>query len=437
MVEITGVLPHSRAARAGIQVGDILLEINGHSINDVLDYRFRLAEESVTIKLHRGPELLDVKIKKDTYDDIGLEFGTPLMDKKHRCENGCIFCFIDQNPKGMRESIYFKDDDSRLAFLHGNYITLTNLHEEDIDRIIEMHISPVNVSVHTTNPELRIAMMKNKRSGEVLGYLRKLADAGTTLRGQIVLCKGINDGAELERSMRDLSEYYPQMDSVSIVPAGLTAHREGLYHLEPHTAEDCAEVIKQVERFNENFAKTHDGARMFYASDEFYVKSGTPLPSDEFYGEYTQIENGVGLLTSFAHEFDFMLDSVMDDELPENREISVATGEAAYEFMRTLVDKLHNRCDGLNIHLYCVKNEFFGGEVTVTGLLTGKDIAAQLKDKPLGKKLYLSRTTLRAEGDLFLCGMSPDELSEILGVEIDFIENDGAEFCEKMLGLGI
>ena len=435
MVEITGVLPHSRAARAGIQTGDILLEIHGRSINDVLDYRFRLAEETVVLKLHRGPELLEVKIKKDTYDDIGLEFGTPLMDKKQRCENGCIFCFIDQNPAGMRESIYFKDDDSRLAFLHGNYITLTNLHDADIDRIIEMHISPVNVSVHTTNPELRVKMMKNKRSGEVLSYLGKLADAGITLRGQIVLCRGINDGEELERSMQDLSAYYPKMDSVSVVPAGLTGHRSGLYPLEPFTAEECAAVIRQVEAFNEAFAEDHDGARMFFASDEFYVKSGTPLPDDAFYGEYTQIENGVGLLTSFGHEFDFFFDTVDDDELPEKREISVATGEAAYGFMQTMIGKLTERCPALTCHLYPVKNEFFGGEVTVTGLLTGQDIAAQLAGKPLGETLYLSRTTLRAEGDLFLCGMSPEELGEKLGVKIDFIENDGAAFCEKILGI--
>lgn len=437
MVEITGVLPHSRAARAGILAGDILLEINGYRINDVLDYRFRLAEAVVVLKLHRGPDLLDVKIKKDVYDDIGLEFGTPLMDKKHRCENGCIFCFIDQNPKGMRESIYFKDDDSRLAFLHGNYITLTNLHDEDIDRIIEMHISPVNVSVHTTNPELRIKMMKNKRAGEVLSYLGKLADAGITLRGQIVLCRGLNDGEELERSMRDLAAYYPKMDSVSIVPAGLTGHRDGLYPLQAFSGEECAAVIAQVERFNTEFAKTHDGEKMFFASDEFYVKSGTPLPDDSFYGEYTQIENGVGLLTSFGHEFEFFLDTVEDDELPEKREVSVATGEAAYEFMKTLLDKLNQRCPGLRCHLYCIKNEFFGGEVTVTGLLTGRDLAAQLRGKPLGDVLYLSRTTLRAEGDLFLCGMSPEELSEALGVRIEFVENDGAEFCEKILGIEI
>ena len=430
MVEITGVLPHSRAARAGVEVGDILLEINSHRINDVLDYRFRLADEVVVLKLHRGPEIIEVKIKKDTYDDIGLEFGTPLMDKKHRCENGCIFCFIDQNPKGMRETIYFKDDDSRLAFLHGNYITLTNLHDEDIDRIIEMHISPVNVSVHTTNPELRVKMMKNKRAGEVLSYLDRLAEAGTVLRGQIVLCRGINDGEELERSMRDLSKYYPKMDSVSVVPAGLTAHRDGLYHLEPFTAEECADVIRQVERFNEEF-----GERMFFASDEFYISSGTPLPSDEYYGEYTQIENGVGLLTSFEHEFDFMLSTLDEDECKVNRKVSVGTGEASYKFICKIVDKLKEKCPGLDCKVHMVKNNFFGGQVTVSGLLTGVDIADQLHGSDLGEVLYLPRTSLRAEGDLFLCGMSPEDLEEKLGVRIEFTENDGAEFCEKLIGL--
>lgn len=430
MVEVTGVLPRSKAEKAGVLVGDILLEINAHPIRDVLDYRFRLAEESVTLKLHRGPDIVEVKIKKDTYDDIGLEFGTPLMDKKHRCENGCIFCFIDQNPKGMRETIYFKDDDSRLAFLHGNYITLTNLHDEDIDRIIEMHISPVNVSVHTTNPTLRVSMMKNKRSGEVLSYLDKLADTGITLRGQIVLCRGINDGAELDRSMRDLSKYYPKMDSVSIVPAGLTAHREGLYHLEPFSAEECADVIHQIEEFNKTLPET-----MFFASDEFYVKSGTPLPASEHYGEFTQIENGVGLLSSFGSEFDFMLSNIEDDEFVGPRTVSVATGEASYEFIKALVAKIESRFDGFTCHVYKIKNNFFGGEVTVTGLLTGRDIADQLAGEELGETLYLSRTTLRAEGDLFLCGMSTDELSEKLGIPIDFSENDGAEFVLKLLGL--
>ena len=430
MVEITGVLPHSRAARAGILAGDILLEINAHRINDVLDYRFRLAEETVVLKLHRGPDIIEVKIKKGTYDDIGLEFGTPLMDKKHRCENGCIFCFIDQNPDGMRETIYFKDDDGRLAFLHGNYITLTNLHDEDIDRIIEMHISPVNVSVHTTNPELRVKMMKNKRAGDVLSYLGRLADAGITLRGQIVLCRGINDGEELERTMRDLSAYYPTMDSVSSVPAGLTGHRDGLYPLEPFTSEECAGVIEQVSRFNEKF-----GERMFFASDEFYVNSGTPLPDDEFYGEYTQIENGVGLLTSFGHEFDFMLSTLDEEECAVKRHVSIATGEASYAFMKELASKLMAKCPNLRCDVHVIKNNFFGGEVTVTGLLTGRDIADQLGGLDLGDTLCISRTTLRSEGDLFLCGMSLDELREKLSVNITVIDNDGAEFVEKILGL--
>ena len=430
MVEITGVLPHSRAARAGIRAGDVLLEINSHAIGDVLDYRFRLAEDVVILKLHRGADLLEVRIKKDTYDDIGLEFGTPLMDKKHRCENGCIFCFIDQNPKGMRDTIYFKDDDSRLSFLHGNYITLTNMHDEDIDRIIEMHISPVNVSVHSTNPELRVKMMKNKRAGEVLRYLRKLADAGIKLRGQIVLCRGINDGDELTRSMTDLAAYYPALDSVSVVPAGLTAHREGLFHLEPFTPEECAAVIDQIEAFNATLEE-----RLFFASDEFYLKCGRPLPDDEYYGEYCQIENGVGMLTSFGTEFDSMMKTLDDDEKLVQREISVATGEAAYDFIAQKIEKLTAVCPNLTCHVYKVKNLFFGGEVTVTGLLTGQDFADQLAGQNLGETLYLSRTTLRAEGDLFLCGMSPDELSETLGVNIEFIENDGSELCLKLLGL--
>jgi len=434
MVEITGVLPRSRAAKKGIVPGDILLEINGHAIRDVLDYRFRLAERTVCLKLHRGPELLEVTIRKDEYDDIGLEFATPLMDKKHRCENGCIFCFIDQNPAGMRESIYFKDDDSRLSFLHGNYITLTNLHDEDIDRILEMHISPVNVSVHTTNPELRVKMMKNKRSGEVLAYLRRMADAGTKLRGQIVLCRGINDGAELERTMQDLYGYYPAMDSVSVVPAGLTGYRDKLYPLEPFTPEECREVIAQVNRFGDQcFAQC--GQRIFYVSDEFYIKGNVPLPPEEYYEEYTQIENGVGMLTSFENEFHSLLKMLDEDERMRESHVSVATGEAAAGMIRKLAEEAMAVCPNLHCQVYVVKNNFFGGHVTVTGLLTGKDMAEQLAGKALGDRLLLSGTTLRSEGDLFLCGMTPAELSERLGVEVCFTEQDGGSFLEALLGL--
>ena len=438
MPEITGVLPRSRAAKAGILAGDWLLEINGHPIRDVLDYRFRLAEPTVTLRLHRGPDIFETTIRKGTYDDIGLEFGTPLMDKKQRCENGCLFCFIDQNPPGMRDTIYFKDDDSRLSFLHGNYVTLTNMKDEDIDRIIEMHISPVNVSVHATNPELRVKMMRNKRAGKVLAYLGRLAEAGITLRGQIVLCRGLNDGDELERSMRDLSAYWPAMDSVSVVPVGLTAHRHGLYPLEPFTPEECGAVILQIDRFNEAFGKTHrtdDGspARIFFASDEFYVKSGTPLPDDAYYGDYLQIDNGVGMLSSLIHEFRSAL-ALADDEdcRGVNRTVSAASGEAAHAVVSMLAREAEERCPGLRVHTYAVKNRFFGGEVTVTGLLTGRDLAEQLAGKELGETLYLSRTTLRAEGDLFLDGMTPAELSEKLGVPVEFVDNDGGALFDAL-----
>lgn len=436
MVTITGVLPRSRAAKNGILPGDILLEINGYPIRDVLDYRFRLTEKTVKLKLHREEVILEVTIKKGEYDDIGLEFQTPLMDKKHRCENGCIFCFIDQNPKGMRESIYFKDDDSRLSFLHGNYITLTNLHDEDIDRILEMHISPINVSVHTTNPELRVKMMKNKRSGEVLSYLKRLADAGTKLRGQIVLCKGINDGAELDRSLQDLCDYYPALDSVSIVPAGLTKYRENLHPLEAFTPEECREVIAQVNAFGDACLEKY-GERIFYAADEFYVKGELPLPDGEYYGEYTQIENGVGMLTSFEEEFHSMLRMLDEDEKTVKREVSVATGEAAYGMISKLAKELEKECPGFTCHVYCIRNHFFGGHVTVTGLLTGQDIAEQLSvpDTKLGEMLCLSRTTLRSEGDLFLCGMSPAQLEEKLGVPVAFTETDGAAFLCTLLGI--
>ena len=434
MVEICEVRERSRAAKQGIIAGDVLYAINGHEINDVLDYRFYLAEREVELTLRRRGEEYTVVIKKSEYDDIGLEFATPLMDKKHTCENKCIFCFIDQNPKGMRESIYFKDDDSRLSFLHGNYITLTNLKPADIQRIINMHISPVNVSVHTTNPELRVMMMKNKHSGEVLSYLRTLADAGIKLRGQIVLCKGINDGEELMRSMRDLSEYYPCLDSVSIVPAGLTAYREGLYPLEPFSPEECAEVIRQVTEFGDGCIEKY-GERIFYASDEFYVKSGTPLPDYEFWGDFTQIENGVGMLSSFEYEFMCALSTLDDDEKQIERHITVATGYASYEMIKKLCERLCEDCPRLRINVEKIKNNFFGGEVTVTGLLTGKDIAEQLSGKDLGEAVFLSRNVLRSEGDLFLCGMTPAELCKKLCVDVFFTENDGAEFLYSILNI--
>ena len=341
MVKIIGVEPSSAADRSGLRPGDYLISINGREVRDVLDYRFFLAEKTVVLQIHRDAELFEVTIRKGTYSDIGLEFETPLMDKKHSCENKCIFCFIDQLPKGMRESLYFKDDDSRLSFLHGNYITLTNLKQRDVDRIIEMHISPVNVSVHTTNPELRVKMMKNKRAGEVLGYMKQLADAGITLCCQIVLCKGLNDGAELDRTMCDLEALAPAMESTSIVPAGLTKFRDGLYELYPYTPEECKAIIDQVNFFGEMCLVKH-GTRLFFPADELYIKAGLPLPDDEFYESYAQIQNGVGMITDMKTAFDVEM-SYADEYLSEfasPRRVSIVTGYAAYDHIKGLCERL-------------------------------------------------------------------------------------------------
>ncbi len=433
MVKITSVDKHSRANKAGIKKDDILISINGHEIFDVLDFRFYLAEERVDITVSRDGAHRSFLIEKEMYDDIGLEFETPLMDKKMRCVNKCIFCFIDQLPKGMRKSLYFKDDDSRLSFLHGNYITLTNLDRHDIDRIIEMHISPVNISVHTTDPELRKKMMVNPRAGEVLEYLDVLHDAGISMHGQIVLCRGINDGDNLRRTMSDLSRLYPQMESVSIVPAGLTAYRDGLYPLEPFSKDECADVVETVTSFaDECFDKY--GSHIFYASDEFYVKSGIPLPPYDYWEDFTQIENGVGMLSSFEHEFRTALLTLTDEDKATARTVSVATGEAAYDMITGLARDLSEVCPDITVNIYKIKNNFFGGEVTVTGLITGHDLYEQLSGRDLGEELLLSKTMLRAEGDLFLCGETPDGLSEKLGVSIRFTENDGADFLFSLIG---
>jgi len=436
MVKITDVLPRSRAEKAGIRADDMLVSINGREINDVLDYRFHLANSVVVLSLSRENETYEVTIKKSEYDDIGLDFETPLMDKKHSCENKCIFCFIDQLPKGLRKSLYFKDDDSRLSFLHGNYITLTNLHDKDIDRIIEMHISPVNVSVHTTNPELRVKMMHNKRAGEVLSYLNKLAKAGIDICGQIVLCKGINDGDELVRSMHDLISLVPSLKSVSIVPAGLTKFRDKLYPLEPYTKEECAEIIKTVTRFGDECLKAY-GTRLFFCADELYIKAELPLPDEAHYEEYSQIENGVGMLTSLDTEIDIELEYIDGylHEFKAPRTVSLVTGYSAAEHIKNICRKIEAKVDGLKINVYPIKNNFFGDFITVAGLLTATDIIDQLGEKELGDELLFPSCTLRAEGDLFLDGKTPEELSKALNVPVRANESEGAEFIKGVLGL--
>ena len=433
MVTITGVEKASPAAKHGILPGDILISINGHDINDVLDYRFRLTEKKITLLIHRGPDLKEITIKKDEYSDIGLEFETYLMDKKHSCRNKCVFCFIDQLPKGMRDTLYFKDDDSRLSFLMGNYITLTNLSEEDVDRIIEMKTSPINVSVHTTNPELRVKMMKNKNAGKVLSYLRRFADAGISLNCQIVLCKGVNDGKELERSMTDLAALYPSLVGVSIVPAGITNYREGLCHLEPFTAEEAGEVIDTIDKFGEKCLKKF-GTRLFFSSDELYIEAGRELPGEDYYEGYPQIENGVGMIRSMDGEFTDELDFLDEYDLEKPRKVSVATGAAAYDFIKSLADRLCEQVPTLECHVYKIINDFFGHNITVAGLLTGKDLANQLNGKDLGDRLLIPRVTLRSEGDVFLDDTTPEWLAEQLGgIEVVPVESTGNDFVSKVL----
>ena len=436
MVEITHVEERSRAREAGILAHDILISINGNEINDVLDYRFYLAERSISLAVVRDGRALCFDIRKSEYDDIGLDFETPLMDKKHSCKNKCVFCFIDQLPKGMRKTLYFKDDDSRLSFLHGNYITLTNLTESDIDRIIKMRISPVNISVHTTNPELRVRMMKNPRAGEVLSYINRLADAGITICAQIVLCKGLNDGEELLRSMKDLSELYPSLDSVSIVPAGLTKYRHGLHPLEAFSPEECVEVVKTVENFGDGCIEKY-GSRLFFPADELYIKAGLPLPEDGFYEGYSQIQNGVGMITDMRASIEFELEEAEEykKRFRAPRKVSVATGYAAFNHIRAVCESIRGAFEGLDIQVYPIRNDFFGHSITVAGLLTGQDIAAQLQGKELGDELIFPSVCLRAEGDVFLDDMTPEELSEKLGVPTRPSSGEGREFLSAVLGI--
>ncbi len=432
MVKITEVQKHSRAYRKGLRSGDILISINGAEISDVLDYRFYLTDEKIEIEYERDGKRALAVIKKGEYDDIGLEFETPLMDQKHSCKNACIFCFIDQNPEGMRDSIYFKDDDSRLSFLHGNYITLTNMTQKDVDRIIKMRFSPINISVHTTNPELRVKMMKNKHSGEVLSYLDDFKNAGLSMCGQIVLCRGINDGEELLRSMRDLSKLFPNMGSVSIVPAGLTKFRDKLFPLTDFSEEESGAVIDMIDTFSERMLKEH-GSRMFFAADEFYLKAKRSIPKADYYEDYPQIENGVGMIRSFIDEADNALLHIEKTEC-EPRTISVATGAASYPMICEISTRVCACNTNLAINVYKIANKFFGETISVSGLLTGKDIKEQLEGKELGEVLFVPKNALRFGEDVFLCGMSIKELSDALRTEVRVSGSDGYEFVDALSG---
>ena len=416
-----------------VNAGDSIVSINGNRIVDVLDYKFYAYDAALDIVLMRaGGEEYTVHVDKDEGGDLGLDFESYLMDTPRSCANNCIFCFIDQLPHGMRPTMYFKDDDARLSFLLGNYITLTNLSEREIQRIIDLHVSPVNVSVHTTNPELRCMMLQNRNAGDSLEVMRRFAKSGIVMNCQVVCCPGINDGDELKRTMKDLSELYPSVKSVSVVPVGLTDHREGLYKLTAFTPGSAAEVIKTVESFAEGCYKKY-GSHIFYCGDELYLKADMKIPGDEYYEDYYQLENGVGMLRLLETEFDSALRLSEKPEKP--RRFTVATGLAAQPLFEKLVCKVNDKYDTIKGSVYGIVNDFFGHDVTVSGLITGQDLINQLKGRDLGDCVLISYSMLRREEMDFLDSVTLEEASNALGVPVIPTEADGFELLDAMLGV--
>ncbi|MBR3835433.1 MAG: DUF512 domain-containing protein [Clostridia bacterium] len=433
-VLISSVKPHSPASRHFVRAGSKLVSVNGHEIRDVLDYQFYIDEDVLDLVIEKPNGRLRKVRLKHCYGETGLEFETYLMDKQRPCANNCIFCFIDQMPKGMRESLYFKDDDARLSFLFGNYITLTNLGDKDIDRIIEMHISPVNVSVHTMNPDLRVKMMGNKRAGKVLGYLKRLADAGIKINTQLVLCPGYNDGEELSFSLEELGKLYPAVQSIAAVPVGLTCHRDGLTNLNPFTKEQSLDVIFRIDSYNSAFL-CYNNMNIAFAADEFYLNAGLPLPECDRYGEFPQLENGVGMWSLLKKEFDEAINELPDGySLPSERKITMATGVAAYELIKYIADKAKSKVQNLRINVVKIENKLFGETITVAGLLCGNDIYNALSDTELSDEVLIPAVSLRREGDLFLDDMSIEELNEKLKTKVTPVESDGYVLLCNILG---
>lgn len=430
-VIIKSVAENSPAYKAGIRGGS-LISINGNEIMDVLDYRFYQSAQALELKyIDAGGDVKTVTVEKDEYEELGLEFETYLMDRQRSCLNKCVFCFIDQLPAGLRKSLYFKDDDSRLSFLFGNYITLTNITEHEIERIIKMRISPVNISVHTTNPELRVKMMRNKNAGRALEIINRFNAAGIRLNCQLVLCPGYNDGAELERTLADLSRL-ENAECIAAVPVGLTGYREGLTALEPFDGATAAEVLDIIDRYGDICLERY-GQRRIYAADEFYLLAGREIPDAEYYGDFLQLENGVGLWSLLRSEVSAALKDLGNPHCRE-RKISMATGEAAYPLICSAARRCEKKMPGLSVSVYAVKNNFFGGKINVAGLVTAADITEQLKDAELGEELLIPSVMLRNEGDMFLDSVTLDELSARLGVKITPVSNDGYELVAAILG---
>lgn len=429
-VKIFDVTTGSHADKAGIKKGETLLSINSNEIVDVLDYRFYQVNRKLTLEVaDEDQNVRTIEMTKGEYEEIGLEFETYLMDKQHSCRNKCIFCFIDQLPKGMRESLYFKDDDSRLSFLFGNYITLTNITEHEIDRIIKMHISPINVSVHTTNPELRCKMMNNRFAGDTLKYLKRFADAGITLNCQIVSCPGINDGDELVRTLTDLENLGVNM--TAIVPVGLTRYRENLYPLVPYNKETAGQTIDIIEKMGDECVKKH-GRRIFFPGDEFYLLAEREIPSPEFYEDFSALEDGIGMIAYLTDDVGWKLEELDADESLCHK-VTIACGEGVFPYMKRIMSMINEKFPNITINTRAIKNNFFGGGVNVSGLVTGGDLIDQLRDDDLGDRLIITSSMLRFENDLFLDDVSTDDVERELGVTLVPVNNNGNDLVEAVI----
>jgi len=434
-IEISGIQKNSIAGELGIEPGDFLVSINEQVVHDIFDYRFHCADTHLTLEIEKkNGESWQFDIEKDEAEDLGIEFAMPLLDEEKSCRNKCIFCFIDQLPKGMRETLYFKDDDARLSFLYGNYITMTNLSDDEIERIIRYRMSPVNVSVHTTNPELRVRMLNNRFAGDILEKIRRFTSNGITVNCQIVLCPGINDGGELDRTINDLTMLSPELHSISVVPVGLTRFRDDLPKLTPFNKERALEVVNQVEKWQEKLLDKY-GSRIVYIADELYIMAEKQLPDYEAYEDFPQIENGVGMVSAFSYEVKEALKDFEESPVTIKNEktVSIATGVSVFKHFKEITSYIEETIKGLRINVYPVENTFFGRSVTVTGLLTGYDLIRELKDKNLGEKLLLCRNMFKAGTDIMLDDVTKGELEEKLGIKVQLVDPDGYALIEALV----
>lgn len=430
---ISKIYKESIAEEVGIEVGDLLIAINNQPIHDIIEYKFLLSDEYLEVEIQKKDgEIYIYEIEKDYDDDLGIEFTNPIIDQAKSCRNKCVFCFIDQLPKGMRETLYFKDDDSRLSFLQGNFVTLTNMSEDDINNIIKYRISPINISVHTTNPELRQKMIKNKFAGKLYEIMQRLAEAQIQMNCQIVLCPGYNDKEELTRTISDLSNLYPYVNSAAIVPVGITKHRSHLPGLEIFNEKTAGETIDQIHELQKQYLEKV-GTRFAFLSDEFYIIANRELLKYDEYEGFIQFENGVGMISKLEREIEDYLKTLPKDALNRNKKVSIATGHSAYEFINKMAQLLMEKFENIDITVYKIINNFFGDTITVSGLVTATDIMEQLKDKDLGETLYIPRAMLKADEEIFLDNITLEKIQEMMEIEVVPCLNEGRDFVDKLL----